>query len=161
MAAKPLMAQAVADAIGATLRQVQIWTDAGVLQCIAETDRQGRGRQRLYDQEVIPIAALIAAAAQFKLPIGALMVISFAIRHLLYRTPADDPVAAKVRGEYTSKWYQSALRGEIDSFIYISPETPNTSIIVSWHDKDLIDKMLEGDKCAILINVRNIIKRLP
>ena len=45
----PIMAQAVADAIGANKRQVQIWTDAGILRCLPETDRQGRGRQRLYD----------------------------------------------------------------------------------------------------------------
>jgi len=75
-----LMAQAVADAIGATKRQVQIWTDAGAIRCTPESDRQGRGRQRLYDRSELPVAALVAAMARCKLPIGHLLRFSDAIR---------------------------------------------------------------------------------
>ncbi len=67
-----MMAQAVADAIGATKRQVQLWTDAGAIQCLPDTDRQGRGSQRLYSKDELPTAALVAAAAKAKLPIGIL-----------------------------------------------------------------------------------------
>ena len=75
-----LMAQAVADAIGATKRQVQLWTDAGAIRCIPESDRQGRGRQRRYDRSELPVAALVAAMARCKLPIGHLLRFSDAIR---------------------------------------------------------------------------------
>ena len=57
---EPLMAQAVADAVGATKRQIQLWTDGGAIRCLPETDRQGRGRQRLYEQSELPFAALVA-----------------------------------------------------------------------------------------------------
>lgn len=75
-----LMAQAVADAIGATKRQVQTWTDAGVLKCRPETNRLGRGRQRIYDRDELPIGAIIAAVAKFQFHIGSLINLSNAIR---------------------------------------------------------------------------------
>ena len=67
-----MMAQAVADAVGATKRQIQLWTDAGAIHCLPDTDRQGRGSQRLYTKDELPFIALVAAAAKAKLPIGVL-----------------------------------------------------------------------------------------
>ena len=80
-----LMAQAVADRIGATKRQVQIWTDAGAIRCIPESDHQGRGRQRLYDRSELPIAAIVAAMARCKLPIGHLVRFANSIRDAVER----------------------------------------------------------------------------
>ncbi len=71
MASDLLMAQAMADAIGATKRQVQIWTDAGVLICRPETDlHPGRGRQRLYDREELPVATLYQPTLNWRSPVG-------------------------------------------------------------------------------------------
>lgn len=67
---KPLMAKALADAVGATRRQVQLWTDAHVIDCLPGTDRQGTGRKRLYDQSEIPFAALAAELAKWQISIG-------------------------------------------------------------------------------------------
>ena len=82
-----MMAQALADRVGTSKRQVQIWTDAGAVACLPETDRQGRGRQRLYSTSEVPIAALVAVMARFKLPIGSLLLWSRAIRGYQPRVP--------------------------------------------------------------------------
>src|SRR4051812_35211978 len=39
----------LADEAGVPIRTIQFWTDAGVLQAAPESDRQGRGRHRVYD----------------------------------------------------------------------------------------------------------------
>lgn len=54
------MAGELARMSGATKRQVQLWTDAGALRCVAGTDRQGRGRQRLYSEDEARYARLAA-----------------------------------------------------------------------------------------------------
>ena len=70
MTTETFIAHAVADAIGATKRQVQVWTDAGAVHCLLETDRQGRGRQRRYHLNELPSAALVAQLARQLLSIG-------------------------------------------------------------------------------------------
>ena len=105
--AETLMAQAVADAIGATKRQVQIWTDAGAVHCIPETDRMGRGRQRLYDQSELPKAAIIARLAEFQVPIGVLQQARKMVEvHLTFGTE-----------------YQEALEGRHESWICLTHHT--------------------------------------
>jgi DNA-binding transcriptional MerR regulator len=41
-------AGALAEEVGVPIRTIQFWTDTGVLQAIPESDRQGRGKPRLY-----------------------------------------------------------------------------------------------------------------
>lgn len=65
-----LMAQAMADAVGATKRQIQTWTDAGILLCRPETDRQGTGIRRKYPREQRAVAAFVTALSRFGLHIG-------------------------------------------------------------------------------------------
>ena len=65
-----LMAQAVADTVGATKRQIQIWTDGGVLECRPETDRRGRGRQRIYDHAELKYAAMATMLSRMNFSIG-------------------------------------------------------------------------------------------
>src|SRR5215207_240810 len=39
----------LAEEAGVSLRAIQVWSDAGILRARPATDRQGRGRHRLYD----------------------------------------------------------------------------------------------------------------
>ena len=41
-------AGALAEEAGVAIRTIQFWTDAGVLEAIPKSDRQGRGRHRAY-----------------------------------------------------------------------------------------------------------------
>ena len=52
LALDPMLANVFAERIGATLRQVQLWTDQRVILCLPETHHQGRGRKNEIIQEV-------------------------------------------------------------------------------------------------------------
>ncbi len=145
-----LMAKAVGDAIRATKRQVQIWTDAGVLICRPETDRQGRGRQRLYEREELPIAALIAEAARFTLPIGTLQLIAFAIRTEL---------AGKVPQGRKARFYKPAIRGEVPSYLLIRP-TDDRRFGIGWYDETGLADMLRSSHAGLVINVQSTVNRI-
>ena len=73
------MAQALADRIGGTKRQVQFWTDHGVLQCLG-TRYPGTGRQRKYEQTEIPIGRVIVELAEFQMPVGRLLIAASFLR---------------------------------------------------------------------------------
>ena len=115
MSAKPIMVQAFADAIGATKRQVQFWTDRGAVRCISETDLQGRGKQRHYDAAEIPIAALVAGMAKFQLPIGMLVMWSSQIRDLIEHGDVEEGMP----GGQPADWYRRAIAGKHESFIVL------------------------------------------
>ncbi len=144
------MAQAVADAIGATKRQVQLWTDHGVVRCIPETDRLGPGRQRHYERDEIPIAALVAAAAQFRLPIRMLDLLSWMIRMLIERGDEDLP-----RGRPAS-WYRQALAGEFESFIVL----PYHRESAGWPDREGLEGYLAENFPFFLIPVQPIVRKV-
>ena len=150
----PLMAQAVADAIGATKRQVQLWTDAKIIKCIPETDRLGPGRQRHYERDEIPIAALVAATATFRLPIRLLDLLSCTIRHLVARGDDDLPSGAG----HPASWYRQALAGEFESFIVL----PYHREGVAWRYREAALKYLDDDYGypVFLIPVRPIVLRV-
>ena len=150
----PLMAQSLADAIEATKRQVQIWTDAGLLKCRPETDRQGRGRQRLYDPDEIPFAALVAQMARFKIPIGVMIGWTVMVRNLA------------ARGEYPSlpgarpvKWYDSAIRGERESFIVFNAHSEDIGRAFAWMDREKMVELLDLRTGAAVINVKEVTSR--
>ena len=152
------MAQALADAIGASKRQVQLWTDAAVIHCRPDTDRQGTGRRRLYDPEEIPIAAIVAAMARLKLPIGTLILGSIAIRNSL------NVDFGEAQGKHPRDWFKAALRGEVDSYLMMRPDRLAAQIretalkhSVSWNDKEALDAMLENSQSLVVINVRKAV----
>ncbi len=146
-----LMAKAMADAIGATKRQVQIWTDAEVLICRPETNlHPGRGRQRLYDREELPVAALIAEAARFTLPIGTLGLISLAIR----TEPAGKVPQGRKRG-----FYKRAIRGEVPSYLLIRP-TDDRRFMVGWYDETGLADILRSLPAGLVINVQSTVNRI-
>ena len=155
-----LMAQAVADAVGATKRQIQIWTDADVLHCLPGTDRQGRGRQRLYHREELPIAVLVAALARLKVPIGDLRGYMIYVR--LYINDAPVNLAIRV-GVWSSAWYRSALRGEIESFVLFG--VPGVGLhpglkSFAWADGERMLALLKEGTGGIVLNVRELVDRL-
>ncbi len=145
------MAQAVADAIGASKRQVQLWTDAGALLCVAETNRQGRGRQRLYEPAELPVAKLVAAMARFKVPIGTLILWSRMIRSSLGHVPISP------KDEYTPEWYRAALEGKVQSYLTLRIDHGVES--VSWTNQKHMLEQLEISPGAIVIHVKNVVTR--
>src|SRR3954454_10531321 len=110
-------AGALAEEAGVAIRTIQFWTDAGVLEAIPESDRQGRGRHRAY-KAAPPLygeraCALIAAEMhRLRLPVGVMKGITFSLRWKGDANPEPNFVTAV------------ALRGEPMS-ILISPEERN------------------------------------
>ena len=160
-----IMAQAVADKVGATKRQIQLWTDGGAIHCLPETDHQGTGRQRLYPRSELPVAAVVAFLARYKMPIGDLKYWSSIIRELLTvpqflgKRPAQQ------------KWYKAALRGEVESYVVLDPFKklgvtgftrerlpPQGSYV--WMPEDKLLATLRANPGAIVVNVRKMIAPL-
>jgi hypothetical protein len=67
-------AGSLAQEAGVPIRTIQFWTDAGVLIAEPESDRQGRGRHRIYRAEPLfgeRACALVAAEMhRMKIPVG-------------------------------------------------------------------------------------------
>ena len=150
MLVKPLMAQAFADEIGATKRQVQFWTDRGAIKCIPETDQQGRGKQRHYDEAEIPIARIIAQTGAAQLPIGRLIWSADEIRGKLEH--GDGLAGPPGR---PASWYRAALAGKHKSFICLRVSIQN----FAWFDET--DKDRFTDRIAgFVIPVHEVSKRV-
>lgn len=137
-----LMAQAVADAIGATLRQVQIWTDAGAIACLPETNRRGRGKKRFYEPSELPIAALIAALAKAQVPIGVLINASQYIRIML---------------DKGTNWERAALAGQTASFIVQDTENERS---FAWGASNSLMSMVKGKPNCVVIDVEEVARRV-
>ena len=155
MDTEPLMAQALAEAIGATKRQVQIWTDAGAIRCIEGTDRQGTGRQRLYDPQEVPIAALIAKMAQLKAPIGTLLLGAHQIR-----THLDGGFPPELHVKQSPAWFRRAVRGEISSYLVLSPDFEPGRLSFSWCNQKAVDEFVEFGKCMLIVNVKRTVSNV-
>ena len=141
------MAQAVADATGATKRQVQIWTDAGAILCIPETDRQGRGRQRLYDRSELPFVALVNALSIYKVPIGYLVKWTSLARIYL----GDQ---AHKLGKHSKAWCKSAMAGERESFLVFYWSHEGRVHTAAWTDSEGLGAALRQAPMAIVVNVQ-------
>ena len=141
-----LMAQAVADRVGATKRQIQMWTDAGVLLCLPETDRKGRGRQRLYEKSELPYAAVISELATMKLPIGTLQFFSELMRDTL----------EEAKGK-RKKFGQAALNGNVESYLILDNRTGDYSTY-SWADIESTIEILRKYTGAVIVNIQRVIQ---
>lgn len=146
---KPIMAQALADEIGATKRQVQIWTDGGVLRCLLETDRQGRGRQRLYDPGEVKFGVLAARMAQLNMAIGHLQPWMLLVREG-WQNGSSDGVSPSE--------YQAALRGESDSWLVFKNEMQRKFSYGWLLNRDDMEKFIEEESAMVIINVARTIK---
>ena len=148
-----LMAQAFGDAVGATKRQIQFWTDRGAVKCVAGTDQQGRGKQRLYDEAEIPIARLIAQMAAFQLPIGRLITAATHIRG------SCDPrgrgtTAPRQPGGHPASWHREALAGKRESYICLRHGIDS----FTWLDRKEMNRQLDAG-AMIVIPVHEVVKR--
>lgn len=132
------MAQAVADKVGATKRQIQLWTDGGAIRCLPGTDRQGRGRQRLYDQSELPFAAFVTALARHKIPIGDLVAWCDKLRN--------------------AGWYDhvSEANRNVETYFVLCgyPDHKGARIIWAGKERKLGDAPIET--AGIIINVRKM-----
>ena len=146
---QPLMAKALADGVGATKRQVQFWTDHGVLQFLPGSGG-GRGNQRLYPRTELPFAAMAAALAVSGIQIGTIKMAMFLVRGEL--TNPTNPGANLPK-------FRRFLRGEADSYILVRHHpAPGGGYkpSVAWiPEKDLV-KYLGWDRGTTVINVKRV-----
>ncbi len=143
------MAQAVADAVGATKRQVQLWSDAKVILCFPETDRQGRGRQRLYPRSELPFAAMAAFLARYQIPIG---MIEAWIRFTRMQLASDIPGPGR-----KADWYRKAFRGQEESYMmFQAAEGPVTGSF-GWNDRRIMIEGVTHNHGYIVLNVSKVI----
>ena len=146
------MAKALADAVGATRRQVQLWTDAHVIDCLPGTDRQGTGRKRLYGQSEIPFAALAAELAKWQISIGRIALLvgwvrasrkmpkpkmilrGTQINWLVIPRDQEDPVIASERVGDSLETYPSAIVINVKEVM--EPEV-QAEFTAKWQREDL------------------------
>ncbi len=143
------MAQAVADAVGATKRQVQLWSDAGAIQCFPETDRQGRGRQRLYPRSELPFAAMAKVLAGYQIPIGMIREWIKFTRMLL---ASDIPGSGR-----KADWYRRAFRGEEESYMTFQAAEGVVTGSYGWNDRRIMIEGITHNRGYIVLNVRKVI----
>ena len=143
------MAKALADAVGATKRQVQFWTDHKVLQFLPGSGG-ARGHQRLYPRTELPFAAMAAALAASGIQIGTIKMAMFLVRNEL-----SNPT---LPGANPSK-YRRYLRGKVGSYILVRHHpAPGGGYkpSVAWiPEKDLV-KYLGWDRGTTVINVKRV-----
>ena len=161
---KPLLANAFGKQIGASLRQVQLWTDQGVIKCLPETKHLGRGRKRLYDPLELPVGALVTVLARFGFTIGILHDYADTVRNFLLERQPVSLYHQRSRG-----WFRAALRGNFDTWMVFIPElvrerlpgeqgTPsNERLAFSWEGEPAIAKLLRTRRAATLVSVRQVI----
>ena len=147
---QPLMAQALADAVGATKRQVQFWSDHGVLLFLPGSGG-ARGNQRLYLRTELPFAALACYLAASGIQIGTIRLAVPFIRGEL--SNPNRPAALR------SKFWRF-LRGETNSYILVrtfpDPGGDGYKQSVTWiPEKDLM-KYAKYDQAMTVINVKRV-----
>lgn len=146
---RPLMAQALADAVGATKRQVQFWSDHRVLQFLPGSGG-ARGNQRLYQRTELPFAAMACYLAASGIQIGTIKLAVFMVRTELSNPnlPGADPPK-----------YRRYLRGEIDSYILILTHPATGGGYdqgVTWIAESDLLKHLKHDRATTVVNVVNV-----
>ena len=143
-----LMTQALADAVGATKRQVQFWTKHYILDYLPGTGR-GRGQKRLYPRSELPIAAMARYLAASGVRVDTIHFAAQVVRHEL--------TDSSVRGERTA-WCRKALRGEVESYIVIPYHPVDGRYVegINWSNRDNLIKMLPHRHGAIIVNVQKV-----
>ncbi len=146
---QPLMAQALADTVGATKRQVQFWSDHGVLEFLPGSGG-ARGNQRLYALTEPPFAALACYLAASGIQIRT---IGLAVSGV--RIELNNP---NLPGSNPPKYWRY-LRGEIDSYILVRTHPAGGGGYdqsVTWiPERDLV-KYLKADRSTTVINVKRV-----
>jgi hypothetical protein len=159
---RPLMATHVAQAVGATKRQVQLWSDAGVLRAVPGTDRAGRGRQRIYLKSELPLAALASFLSAYQIPIGRLQVIVSDLRHMIGGAlPHVQDILSGKRHAYMIVEPAVSLGpgGMAKFYDFLLPDDvrgPRHSF-VAWCNADELDETLSNMSGAIVVNLTKVI----
>lgn len=150
----PIMAQALADGSAASKRQVQIWTDAGILRCVPGTDRQGRGKQRLYEPSEMAFAALAARMADVKTPIGDMSRWMGNVREGVAKGDPKDGIPAAA--------YRAALAGETESWlVYARKRALGWSEKYGWTlDKKDVVELLMSETSVVVVSVQVTMKEM-
>lgn len=165
---------------GAKTRTLQFWSDHGVLQASAATDKQGRGAHRRYAKSEAIIALIAAELDNFKIPVGEMLRISTRLRDSLElyiaasrTTDADsltyiigDKIAADVvrRGWCLNQAIYG--NGEYYLFIMLHPQMGYivTAFSASHSDQKEFDDILLGD-IAVMRTAKaspgNMLRSLP
>ncbi len=115
--------------------------------CIPETDRQGRGHQRLYDRSELPFVALVNALSDYKVPIGDLVKWTSIAREYLGES-------AWKLGPHTKAWCKSALAGERESFLVFYWLHNRRVHGAHWTDSEGLATDLQKVPMSIVVNVR-------
>ena len=116
---------------GAVERQVLMWADAGALMATPQTSRAGRGVHRQFVWREVEIAAVLAAVAPFRLPIGVMVEIGGIVRIGL---ALGDAPPELVLGAALGWAFQAARRGEPDIELVLLPsgEDGHFSYFLNW-----------------------------
>ncbi len=144
-----LMTQALADAVGATKRQIQFWTGHGIRKYLPGTGG-GQGRQRLYPRTELPFAAMaryLANAAR----VSTIRLAVFGARMELNPTPG-------LKGA-RPRWCRQALLGEIQSYMVIAYHLRDGKYEpgFSWSGPDKLIERLPLLHGFIIINVQKVL----
>jgi hypothetical protein len=162
-----MLANEFGDRIGAALRQVQFWTDQGILKCVPETKHQGRGRKRLYDPIELPIGALVVVLSRFGFTVGVLDGYAHIVRQFLAERQPESLYRQRPRS-----WFRAAFRGVIESWMVFVPETTSERIpgerdkpadkrvVFSWESTEQLVKLLPTRRAATVVNVCEVISPL-
>ena len=137
------MAKALADAVGATKRQVQFWSDHEVLEFLPGSGGS-RGNQRLYPRTELPFAAMACYLAASGIRIGAIKMAMFMIRGAL-----NNP-----------EWpHRRHLRGEGDSYILVRTQPAaggGYEQSFQWVLEEALVKSMESGFATTVINVKRV-----
>ena len=142
---QPLMAQAVADAVGTTKRRVQLWTDAKALHCYPETDKLGRGRQRLYPRSELPFAAVAHAMAENEIRVHWIALACNLVR---------SEMADRFGNTKYARWCRSAWSGKTDSYFLFGPPSSES---FGWMPPEKLMNLLHAGRTGIVIPVHTVI----
>lgn len=163
----PMMAKAFGNQINASLRQVQLWTDQGILKCVPGTDHQGHGRKRLYEAFELPIGSLVVVLARFKFTVGILQEYADVVRNLLHECEPDSLYEIRPRG-----WFRGAFRGSFNSWMGFIPEvtreyipgeteegllSPEDRLVFFWEDERTLTTGLRTRRAITLVRVSEVI----
>lgn len=143
------MAQGVADAVGATKRQVQFWSDHGVLEFLPGSGG-ARGNQRLYRRTELPFAAMARFLAASGLRIETIKMSVLGARVWPYHP---------THSEHKPPWYQRALRGETETYMLVTMRLIEDYEYNNfrWVGRKDLMKSLKASQATTVINVQRVL----
>ena len=148
---KPLLMQALADAVGATKSQIQFWTDHKILGYLPGTGG-GQGHNRVYPRSELPFAAMARSFAAHGVQVGAIgLAVSGARKEL---NPHPTLKGAKPH------WYRRALRGDVKSYMVLSwwPHGDGSEpLMFTWVESDQLLEKMSDTHGAIVLNVQRVL----